>query len=308
MYITVLGSLNMDLVTRVQTLPKVGETVSGISFETTPGGKGANQAVAARRLGASVSMVGQVGDDIYGVELLKSLRSEDVSVENILSSEGMQTGVAVIGIEDSGLNSITAVYGVNMVETPAFEESLRQSVIGADVLLLQNEIPHRYNLIAAKLAKESNTVVIWDPAPANEQSIELADIVTFITPNEHELAPFIGDFDVDVDIVELILNMVSRLDDSFSATPVITLGEKGVAFVDKGKPKLHKAAPVDVVDTVAAGDAFTGALAVGISEGLELSEAIRFANLAGSICVQRHGAQIAMPTRSEVDEQLLGPQ
>ena len=308
MDITVLGSLNMDLVTRVQTLPKVGETVPGISFETTPGGKGANQAVAARRLGASVSMVGQVGDDIYGVELLKSLRSEDVSVENILTSEGMQTGVAVIGIEDSGLNSITAVYGANMVETPAFEESLRQSVVGADVLLLQNEIPHRYNLIAAKLAKESNTVVIWDPAPANEQSIELADIVTFITPNEHELAPFIGDFDVDVDNVELILNMVSRLDDSFSATPVITLGEKGVAFVDKGEPKLHKAAPVDVVDTVAAGDAFTGALAVGISEGLELSEAIRFANLAGSICVQRHGAQIAMPTRSEVDEQLLGPQ
>ena len=306
MKIVVLGSLNMDLVTNVPTLPRVGETVSGTSFRTTPGGKGANQAVAAKRLGASVSMIGQVGDDIYGTELLKSLRSEGVSVENVSVSHGIHTGVALIGVEDSGLNSITAVYGANMAESAAYEESIRQSVSDADVLLLQNEIPHRYNVIAAEEARENDSVIIWDPAPVREGAVDLASIATLITPNEHEIVPFIDESEITVADIESAFELSLKINKSFSAIPIITLGEMGAVFVDKGETHVQEARSVVAVDSVGAGDAFSGALAVGISEGMTLPEAVRFASLTGSICVQRRGAQVSMPTREEVDALLLG--
>ncbi len=306
MEIAVLGSLNMDLVTHVPTLPRVGETVAGSSFETTPGGKGANQAVAAKRLGASVSMIGQVGDDIYGTELLKFLRAEEVSVENVSISHGTHTGVALIGVEDSGLNSIIAVYGANMDESAAYEESIRQGVVGADVLLLQNEIPHRYNLIAAEVARKNDSVVIWDPAPVKGDAVDLAHIATFITPNEHEIVPFIDESEVMVDDIQSVFDLSVRINETFSASPVITLGEKGVVFVAEGETHMQPARSVVSVDTVAAGDAFSGALAVGIGEGMTLSEAVRFASVAGSICVERRGAQVSMPMREEVDALLWG--
>ena len=306
MEIAVLGSLNMDLVTNVPTLPKIGETVAGSSFENTPGGKGANQAVAAKRLGASVSMIGQVGDDIYGMELLNYLRTEGISVENVSISHSTHTGVALIGVEDSGLNSIIAVYGANMDESAAYEESIRQAVVGADVLLLQNEIPYRYNVIAAEMARKNNSVVIWDPAPVRGDAVDLAHIATFITPNEHEIVPFIDESEVIVDDIQSVFDISLRINETFSASPIITLGEKGVVFVDEGVPLLQRARSVVSVDSVAAGDAFSGALAVGIGEGMTLPEAVRFACVAGSICVQRRGAQVSMPTREEVDSLLLG--
>lgn len=306
MEIAVLGSLNMDLVTNVPTLPRIGETVAGSSFENTPGGKGANQAVAAKRLGASVSMIGQVGDDIYGMELLNYLRAEGISVENVSISQSTHTGVALIGVEDSGLNSIIAVYGANMDESAAYEESIRQAVVGADVLLLQNEIPYRYNVIAAEMARKNNSVVIWDPAPVRGDAVDLAHIATFITPNEHEIVPFIDESEVIVDDIQSVFDISLRINETFSASPIITLGEKGVVFVDEGVPLLQRARSVVSVDSVAAGDAFSGALAVGIGEGMTLPEAVRFACVAGSICVQRRGAQVSMPTREEVDSLLLG--
>ena len=211
MEIAVLGSLNMDLVTNVPTLPRIGETVAGSSFENTPGGKGANQAVAAKRLGASVSMIGQVGDDIYGMELLNYLRAEGISVENVSISHSTHTGVALIGVEDSGLNSIIAVYGANMDESAAYEESIRQAVVGADVLLLQNEIPYRYNVIAAEMARKNNSVVIWDPAPVRNDSVDLAHIATFITPNEHEIVPFIDESEVIVDDIQSVFDISLRI-------------------------------------------------------------------------------------------------
>ena len=305
MEIVVLGSLNMDLVTNVPTLPRVGETVSGTSFRTTPGGKGANQAVAAKRLGASVSMIGQVGDDIYGTELLKSLRSEGVSVENVSVSHGIHTGVALIGVEDSGLNSITAVYGANMAESAAYEKSIRQAVGDADVLLIQNEIPHRYNVIAAEEAREKDLVIIWDPAPVREGAVDLASIATLITPNEHEIVPFIDENEIIVADIESAFELSLKISKSFSAIPIITLGEMGAVVVDKGETHAEQARSVVAVDSVGAGDAFSGALAVGISEGMTLTEAVRFASFAGSICVQRRGAQVSMPIREEVDALLL---
>ena len=306
MEIAVLGSLNMDLVTNVPTLPRIGETVAGSSFENTPGGKGANQAVAAKRLGASVSMIGQVGDDIYGMELLNYLRAEGISVENVSISHSTHTGVALIGVEDSGLNSIIAVYGANMDESAAYEESIRQAVVGADVLLLQNEIPYRYNVIAAEMARKNNSVVIWDPAPVRGDAVDLAHIATFITPNEHEIVPFIDESEVIVDDIQSVFDISLRINETFSASPIITLGEKGVVFVDEGVPQLQRARSVVSVDSVAAGDAFSGALAVGIGEGMTPPEAVGFACVAGSICVQRRGAQVSMPTREEVDSLLLG--
>ena len=283
MEIAVLGSLNMDLVTNVPTLPRIGETVAGSSFENTPGGKGANQAVAAKRLGASVSMIGQVGDDIYGMELLNYLRAEGISVENVSISHSTHTGVALIGVEDSGLNSIIAVYGANMDESAAYEESIRQAVVGADVLLLQNEIPYRYNVIAAEMARKNNSVVIWDPAPVRGDAVDLAHIATFITPNEHEIVPFIDESEVILDDIQSVFDISLRINETFSASPIITLGEKGVVFVDEGVPQLQRARSVVSVDSVAAGDAFNGALAVALAEGQDVSNAVKTASAAGAV-------------------------
>ena len=199
-------------------------------------------------------MIGQVGDDIYGMELLNYLRAEGISVENVSISHSTHTGVALIGVEDSGLNSIVAVYGANMDESAAYEESIRQAVVGADVLLLQNEIPYRYNVIAAEMARKNNSVVIWDPAPVRGDAVDLAHIATFITPNEHEIVPFIDESEVIVDDIQSVFDISLRINETFSASPVITLGEKGVVFVDQGVPQLQRARSVVSVDSVAAGE------------------------------------------------------
>ena len=233
------------------------------------------------------------------------MRSEGVSVENVSVSHGTHTGVALIGVEDSGLNSITAVYGANMAESAAYEKSIRQAVGDADVLLIQNEIPHRYNVIAAEEAREKDLVIIWDPAPVREGAVDLASIATLITPNEHEIVPFIDENEIIVADIESAFELSLKISKSFSAIPIITLGEMGAVFVDKGETHAEQARSVVAVDSVGAGDAFSGALAVGISEGMTLTEAVRFASFAGSICVQRRGAQVSMPIREEVDALLL---
>ncbi|WP_432774810.1 ribokinase [Brevibacillus gelatini] len=298
MKITVVGSLNMDLVSHVHHLPKAGETILSHDFRLIPGGKGANQAVAAARLGAHVSMIGMVGEDEYGSKLLNSLTEAHVHVEGIKRSG--TTGMAFINVSDDGENNIVLVPGANaQMSVEHIEENLT-ILEESDVVLLQLEIPLPVVEYTVKKVSGLGKLVILNPAPAPAQALspELLQHAHTLTPNETELASLSGMPTATLSEAE---TAAKKLLASGPKRVIVTLGEKGALLVTAEGATHVPACRVEPVDTTAAGDSFTAAFAVGIAKGMAEEEAAAFASKVAAIVVTRRGAQPSLPTLAEVE-------
>jgi len=280
--IAVVGSINMDLVTSVKKVPIAGETVMGEAFATMPGGKGANQAVAAARLGAEVSMIGCLGSDYLGDGLLEDLKKEGIRTEAVKRVEG-SSGTASI-ILSEGDNRIIVVPGANHEMTPQWIEENRKVIEDSDLLLVQLEIPLNCVQKALEVARAANVKTILNPAPMTKLPAEIIQLADYITPNEHEYQTLSEEFS--------IAELSSRL--------IITMGDEGVIFYEDGKEVRIPALNVPVHDTTGAGDTFNGALGVAICEQLGLKEAISFANRAAALSITQIGAQNGMPTKKMI--------
>ncbi|WP_433518064.1 ribokinase [Nonomuraea sp. CA-143628] len=292
--ISVFGSANMDLVAYVSQAPKRGETVTGRGFRTIPGGKGANQAIAAARAGAVVAFLGAVGDDGFGSEMRATLAAAGVEVAQLRQVPG-PSGIAHIVVDDEGGNSIIVVPGANGTVTGPTEDDVAV-IAGSRALLLQLELPMDAVVAAAQAGQVSDVPVILTPAPAQPLPDALLDAVTLIVPNEHEAADITG-----ADSAEAALEaLLARVPEA-----VITLGSEGALYGSRSGERLRvPALKVKAVDTTAAGDTFVGALAVARAEGLPAAPALRFASVAAALSVQREGASTSMPTRAEIDDSL----
>lgn len=296
MAIAVFGSINMDLVTRTARLPLPGETVAGHGFFTAPGGKGANQAVAGARLGAVTRLVGRLGDDPFGAELHAGLLAAGVDASGVLTTPG-PSGIAVITVDDAARNTIIVVPGANGAVGAADASRLDVALVGAQVLLLQLELPLDAVVAAARAARRLAVPVILDPAPARELPAVLYRLADIITPNLSEAATLVGfPLTSDAAIVEAARVLRGRT----GGTVLITLGERGALLLSGNEPLFVPPFLVQAVDSVAAGDAFNAGLAVALAEGRPLPEALRWASAAGALAVTRPGAQQAMPARAEV--------
>ena len=293
-----LGSINMDLVAVAAALPKPGETVMGDGFATLPGGKGANQAVAAARLGADVRMIGRVGDDVFGPMLLENLQANWVDVSDVMTTPGMSSGIAVILLDDERENYIVGIYGANMACDEIQVEAASRALDGADALLLQMEIPLAVSLEAAHIARRMGVRVIYDPAPPSEIPFSSYEAFDIIAPNQSEAEVLTG---VTVDGIDSAHEAAQVLRSRGAGTAIVKLGEQGVVYVADDCVGHVPAFEVDAVDTVAAGDGFAGALAVALAEGEPIERALRFASAAGALVVTKRGAQDAMPHRAEVE-------
>lgn len=301
--ITVVGSLNMDLIVRTPRIPSSGETIIGSGFHTAPGGKGANQAVAAARLGAQVSMVGRVGKDEFAATLLENLTLANVNTQFVIQDPEAPTGVALIEVDDSGENSIVVASGANMRVTSLDVDAAQEAIYAADLLLLQLEIPLKTVLQAAVLAKRKNVIVVLNPAPARKLTSELLNLVDILIPNETETALLTG---LPVGSQSEIWVAASSLLTSGVKTVILTLGENGALLSQEGKNDKFPAFQVNPVDTTAAGDAFVGGFAVALAEGKSVTEAIRWGNAAGALATTKLGAQPSLPMRQDVEIMLGG--
>ena len=288
----------MDLIAVTPRLPYPGETLVGERFYTATGGKGANQAVAASRLGADVRLVGRVGMDSFGAEQLHSLRSNGVDTTGVAQHPGNPSGVAIILLDSRRQNYIVAAYGANLACDGDQLEAAKEAMEGADALLLQLEIPLDVSLAAARYARSKGIVVVWDPAPARELGPEVYRSADVLTPNQVEAAALTG---VDVVDARTAQEAAQALREKGAATGVVKLGESGVSYSSAADSGHVDAYEVDAVDTVAAGDAFCAALAVGLAEGRGLTDSVRFGAAAGALAITRTGAQEAMPHRDEVE-------
>ena len=300
--IVVVGSLNADLVVHVPRFPVAGETISGEGFVLLPGGKGANQACAAARLGGVVAMVGQVGRDDQGGMLRESLRRAGVDVRLVDQDEQAATGVAIISIDATGENQIILAAGANGTFTPERLARALPLIRSASVLLLQLETPLDTVMRAATEARAAGVTVVLDPAPARDVPDQLLRLATYVTPNEGELARLVGAPVPDEPSMADIEGQAARLIARGSTRVLAKLGARGARLITADGATEWPARHVTPVDTTAAGDAFNGAFAVALAEGADLDRAVRFATTAAAISVTRHGAQPSMPTRAEVDE------
>ena len=296
--VIVLGSLNMDLVVTTDRLPTPGETLKGGAFATHPGGKGANQAVGAARLGCDVSMMGRVGDDDFGQSLINILAMENVDTSGISLDSSDKTGIAIICVDSNGENTIVAVYGANMACGSQEIEATAERISESSVLLIQNEIPAFTSQNISARCKEIGTTIVWDPAPASNEHIHLLQASDFVTPNEIEATALAG---IEVSTVDSAIKACEIISSMGKATPIIKMGDLGVVYMDAHQIKHQIGFEVDAIDTVAAGDAFNAGFAVALIEGLNVNGAVRFACAAGALATTKYGAQSAMPFRNEVD-------
>ncbi|MGB9753715.1 ribokinase [Roseiflexus castenholzii] len=296
MTIVVFGSINMDLVVRTPRLPAPGETLTGHSFFTAPGGKGANQAVACARLGAPTRMVGRVGDDLFGEQLRHSLRSFGVQDDGVLTTPG-PSGVALIAVDDAAENTIVIVPGANGAVGSEDMPRLERALDGARALLLQLETPLATVAAAARAGRARGATVILDPAPALPLPDELYALADILTPNESEATTLTG---IPVHDEQSAAAAARALLARGARTVIIKLGARGALAADANGVRFWPAFTVTAVDTVAAGDAFNGGLAVALSEGRPFEEAIRWGLAAGALSVTKHGAQPSMPDRAEL--------
>ncbi len=297
MKIVVFGSINMDLTAYVPTFPTPGETLLGHSYITVPGGKGNNQAVAAARLGADVQFVGRVGDDLFGEEVLKIVNNENIDTSPVAIDKENGTGLAVINVDDKAENSIVVISGANMAldeEDVARKEGCLE---GAKVLLLQLEVPLKADLQIAEIAQRKNAQVILDPAPAVPLPEKAYQVVNFITPNETETEILVG---IKPSNTAEAAQAANILHDRGVENVIIKMGSKGVYYDSKDGSGFIEPYKVNSIDSVAAGDAFNAGLAVAISEGKPLAEAVRWGAAAGAIATTRKGALPAMPYRTEL--------
>ena len=289
--VTVIGSSSMDLVVTSNIRPGAGETVLGESFKTVPGGKGANQAVAAARLGADVSMIGCVGEDHYGKAILENFKSNGVSVKNVKPVTDLDSGTAHIILAE-GDNSIVVVKGANDYITPDYVEKAKEKIKDADIVLIQQEIPEETVEYVAELCQELKVPLLLNPAPARPLKAEVIEQVSYITPNEHEAELLFEGKEKE----EVLKQYPNKL--------FITEGKQGVRYFNGEKEVLVPSYQVETIDTTGAGDTFNAALAVALAEGMGFEKGIQFANRAASLSVTKFGAQGGMPTRKEVEESL----
>jgi ribokinase len=296
--IVVVGSINIDLVANTVRIPVEGETVTGERFQTYPGGKGANQAVAVARLGHPVWMIGRVGDDAFGVQLKAHLETAGVDVSAVSTSKG-PSGVAVIVVSETGGNSIVVVAGANGLLTPDDIDAHIEMIRSAGLVLTQLEIPLETTVHLARVCEREGIDLLLDPAPARELPPGLLGKVAWLTPNETEAAFYVGQTPFGHrSTAEKLLDMGAR-------GVVLKLGAKGAYVVAPHEPEtLVSSFEVKAIDTTAAGDCFNGAFAVGLAMGETAVESARFASAAAAISVTRPGAQHSMPTLPEVERLL----
>jgi ribokinase len=295
----VLGSLNMDLVVQCPRLPKPGETLLGTAFATVPGGKGANQAVAAARLGAVTRMVGCVGDDAFGQTLCQGLTTEGIAIDSVRTLPQMSTGIAAIAVAATGENHIVVVPGANgSVGSPDLE-TLQRHLASAESLLMQLEIPLGVVVAAAHFARAAGVRVILDPAPVQSPlPKELYPLVNILTPNQGEAAQMVG---FPVETLENAAEAAKVLRQQGVETVLVKLGAQGVVGATAAETFHIPAFSVRAIDTVAAGDAFNGGLAVALQEGRSLRQAVAWASGVAALSVTQSGAQPSLPGRSQVD-------
>jgi ribokinase len=287
--IVIVGSANMDVVGLAERLPRPGETVLGDDFVMTPGGKGANQVIAAARAGGACTFLGAIGSDAFGVTINARLTASGVDTTHVRTSYGT-SGVAVIMVDRAGENAILVSPGANSTFVD-LRDTERDVITAADVLVCQQEIPTETVTAAAQVARAAGTRVVLNAAPARELSPELLAAVDLLVVNEGEAAAITGSAEPDMDG---LLAVVSRV--------VLTLGGDGAWYADRdGRSERVPAFRVAVADTTAAGDAFTGALAVAWGEGRDLVEAVRWASAAGAACVRTVGAYPSLPTRADLE-------
>ncbi|MEM7799315.1 MAG: ribokinase [Chloroflexota bacterium] len=297
MKVVVFGSINMDLVVTTPHLPKPGETLTGHTFVTTPGGKGANQAVAAARLGANTVMVGRVGNDVFAADLMSNLEKNGVRVGAVYRDESQSSGIAVIAVEDSGENNIVIIPGANGSVGEDEVARLASIVAENDVLLLQLEVPLPFVAAAARVGKEKGATVILDPAPAQTLPDELLNLADLLTPNETEASILTG---VEVQDEATAKEAAQRLIARGAKQVLIKMGGAGGLWFDGANTVMVPAFPVTAVDTVAAGDACNGGLAAALCAGHSLETALRWGMAAGGLATTKPGAQEAMPTLAEL--------
>ncbi len=292
--IVVVGSINMDLVASTPRIPLAGETLIGTNFTTTPGGKGANQAVAAARLGFSVQMIGAVGEDVFGEALLENLHQSGVGTDAVARVPGA-SGVATILVAANGENSIVVVSGANGKVTPELIDRHADLIAGAGMVLCQLEIPMLSLSHTLELCAKAGVPVVLDPAPAADLPGTVWSQVTWFTPNETEAARYVGEsLPAESAANRLLARGVRGV--------VLKRGSEGAYLAPSGgEAKWVPAFPVNAIDTVAAGDCFNGAFAVSLLEGRAPWDAARFAAAAAAISVTRRGAQASMPSKTEVD-------
>ncbi len=289
--ITVIGSLNMDLAVQMNVFPTQGETVLGELFKTIPGGKGANQAVAAARLGSQVTMVGCVGEDSFGDTMRSILQQEQVNVDAV-NKVSVPTGIANILVHEND-NRIIVVPGANYELKPFHIDLVKEQIENSQMVIMQLEIPVETTEYALKMCKAANVPVLFNPAPATNFKKEWMDYISYITPNETECSQLFGE-----DFEQLLKQYPNKM--------IITLGSDGARFYD-GEHHIHVPGYMTTaVDTTGAGDTFNGALAHALVDGQSLDEAVYFANIAGSLSVEKFGAQGGMPTLNAVYARLGG--
>lgn len=299
MDIVIVGSINMDLVTSVKQIPKKGETLLGVGFNKIPGGKGANQAVAAARLGAQVEMIGRLGDDAIANDLLESLQSNNVGIKNVISTMQETSGIAMIMVEETGDNAIVVIPGSNLKLIEEDIDQAMDAISSAKIIVTQLEIPMQTVKYLLAKAKALNKYTILNPAPAAYLDDDIMINTDLLTPNETELEVLSGiTISSESDIIRAGESLLKRGVKQL----IVTLGDKGCMYIDEKGYKSYSALEVKAVDTTAAGDSFTAALAVALCEEKPMDEVIKFATQVGALTVTKFGAQQSLPYRSEVTE------
>lgn len=299
--ILVVGSINMDLVLKTSRIPYAGESFFGDSYCHIPGGKGANHAVAAARLGAKVTFAGKIGNDANGMALKASLEKQGISTELLKVDENSPSGLAVIMLEESGQNRILVYSGANMELEP--EEIVRAFEKSYDAVMLTLEIPQKVVIETCRKAKEKNIPVILDAGPAQSFPLEKISGIELLTPNETEATALTG---LECNTKKDAEKAASALEEKSQARwIVIKMGEQGALLYHKGESELFPAHKVEVVDTTAAGDAFTAGLMIAYTQHGDIQKAIRYANVVGALTVTKLGAQPSLPTAEEVEKFML---
>ena len=298
--IVVIGSSNTDMVVKTFTLPGPGETVTGGEFLLAAGGKGANQAVAAARLGGNVTFIAKVGADSFGDQAIAGYQKEGIDTSHIGQEKDHATGVALILVDQKGENLISVASGANFQWSDADLARVRNIIEQAGLVVFQLEIPMNVVVTLAEIAADAGVPVLLDPAPAAELPEELLRNVSYLKPNEHEAEAVSGIKVVDEKTAAKAAQRL--LDLGVRKAAVITLGAKGALVLERGgTPQLIAAPTVQAADSTAAGDAFTGALAWQLNQGTALLEAVRIANHVAALSATRMGAQPSLPTRKELD-------
>ncbi len=290
--IAVIGSINMDLTCQAERHPNKGETISAKDLRFIPGGKGANQAVAAARLGADVTMFGCVGDDAFADRLIDNLRRNGVNTSYIRRVSNMASGIAMITVAQRD-NTIVVIPGANECVTPDYLNCVQEKILEADIIVIQNEIPLETVKAAIDLANEHGKMLIYNPAPAMPIDQKMIQKVGFLTPNEHEAAMI---FPGENGLENTLIAQKGRM--------LVTLGAKGVAALINGQVTVIPTRKAHVADTTGAGDTFNGAFAFALANDYDLEDALRFANVAASISTESYGAQNGMPTLDFVEREL----